>query len=76
MLSTYGRKQKVAAMAAYRQWGNLEKVTVQDFQCQVGYRDLKDTETQTEISIALSSPANSVSAAFLTVLKLPERLLR
>ena len=35
-------------MAACR-WGNLEKVTVQDFQCQVGNRNLKDAETQTEI---------------------------
>ena len=43
---------------AARRWGNLEKVTVQDFQCQVGNRNLKDAETQTEISIALSSPAN------------------
>ena len=49
-------------MAACR-WGNLEKVTVQDFQCQVGNRNLKD---------ALSSPANSVSAAFLTAPKLPD----
>ena len=71
MSSSYGRKQKAAAMAACR-WGNLEKVTVQDFQCQVGNRNLKDAETQTEISIALSSPANSVSAAFLTALKLPD----
>ena len=54
--------------------GEISK-RLQDFQCRVGYRDLKDTETQTEISIALSSPANSVSAAFLTALKLPERLL-
>ena len=53
-------------------WGNLEKVTVQDFKCQVGNRNLKDAETQTEISIALSSPANSVSAAFLTAPKLPD----
>ena len=53
-------------------WGNLEKVTVQDFQCQVGNRNLKDAETQTEISIALSPPANSVSAAFLTAPKLPD----
>ena len=75
MSSTYGRKQNVAAMAACRWWGNLEKVTVQDFQCQAGYRNLKDTETKTEISIALSSPANSVSAAFLTAPKLPERPL-
>ena len=71
MSSTYGRKQKAAAMAACR-WGNLEKVTVQDIQC----RNLKDAETQTEISIALSSPANfkenSVSAAFLTTPKLPD----
>ena len=62
-------------MAACR-WGNLEKVTVQDFQCQVGNRNLKDAETQTEISIALSSPANfkenSVSADFLTAPKLPD----
>ena len=62
-------------MAACR-WGNLEKVTVQDFQSQVGNRNLKDAETQTEISIALSSPANfkenSVSAAFLTAPKLPD----
>ena len=75
MSSTYGRKQKAAAMAACR-WGNLEKVTVQDFQCQVGNRNLKDAETQTEISIALSSPANfkenSVSAAFLSAPKLPD----
>ena len=66
ILSTYGRKQKAAAMTACR-WGNLEKVTVKDFQC---HRNLKDAETQTEISIALSSPANSVSAAFLTAPKL------
>ena len=45
-------------------------MTVQDFQCQVENRNLKDAETQTEISIALSSPANSVSAAFLTAPKL------
>ena len=57
MSSTYGRKQKVAAMAACR-WGNLEKVTVKDFRCQVGNRNLKDAETQTEISIALLSPVN------------------
>ena len=44
----------------------------QDFQCQVGNRNLKDAETQTEISIALSSLANSVSAAFLTAPKLPD----
>ena len=56
-------------MAACR-WGNLEKVTVQDFQCQVGNRDLKDAETQNEISITLPSPANSVSAAFFTAPKL------
>ena len=64
----YGHKQKAPAMAACG-WGNLEKVTVQDFQCRVDNRNLKDAETQTEISIALSSPANfkenSVSAAFL-----------
>ena len=76
MSSTYGRKQKAAAMAACR-WGNLEKVTVQDFQCQpVGNRNLKDAETQTEVSIALSSPANfkenSEFAAFLTAPKLPD----
>ena len=75
MTSTYGRKQKAAAMAACR-WGNLEKVTVQDFQSQVGNRNLKDAETQTEISIALSSPANfkenSEPAAFLTAPKLPD----
>ena len=55
MSSTYGRKQKAAAMAACR-WGNLEKVTVQDFECQVVIenRNLKDAETQTEISITLS----------------------
>ena len=51
-------------------------MTVQDFQCQVGNRNLKDAETQTEISIALSSPANfrenSVSADFLTAPKLPD----
>ena len=59
-------------MAACR-WGNLEKVTVQDFECQVVIenRNLKDAETQTEISIALSSPANSGSAAFLTAPKVP-----
>ena len=73
MSSTYGRKQKAAAMAACR-WGNYEKFTVQDFECQVviGNRNLKDAETQTEISIALSSPANSVSAAFLTAPKVPD----
>ena len=73
MSSTYGRKQKAAAMAACR-WGNLEKVTVQDFECQVVIenRNLKDAETQTEISIALSSPANSGSAAFLTAPKVPD----
>ena len=56
MSSTYGRKQKAAAMAACR-WGNLEKVTVQDFEYQVVIenRNLKNAETQTEISIALSS---------------------
>ena len=48
MSSTYGRKQKAATMAACR-LGNLEKVTVQDFQCQFGNRNLKDVETQTEI---------------------------
>ena len=62
-------------MAACR-WVNLEKVTVQDFQCQVGNRNLKDAETQTEISIALSSPANfkenSESAAFFIAPKLPD----
>ena len=53
---------------------NLEKVTVQDFECQVVIenRNLKDAETQTEISIALSSPANSGSAAFLTAPKVPD----
>ena len=70
MSSTYGRKQKGAAMAACR-WANLEKVTVQ-----VGSRNLKDAQTETEIGIALLSPANSLSAAFLTAPKLPERLLR
>ena len=59
MSSTYGRKQKAAAMAACR-WGNLEKVKVQDSQCQVRNRNLKDAETQTKISIALSLPADSV----------------
>ena len=38
----------------------------------VGNRNLKDTETQAEISITLSSPANSVSPAFLTARKLPD----
>ena len=73
MSSTYGRKSKAAAMAACR-WGNLEKVTVQDFECQVVIenRNLKDAETQTEISIALSSPANSGSVAFLTAPKVPD----
>ena len=51
-------------------------MTVQDFQYQLGNRNLKDAETETEISIALSSPANfkktSVSAAFLTAPKLPD----
>ena len=60
------------------QWRNLEKVTVQDFQCQVGNRNLKDAETQTEISIALSSSANfkenSESMAFLIPPKLPEAI--
>ena len=64
MSSTYGRKQKAAAMAACR-WGNLEKVTVEDFQCQVGNGNVKE---KTEISFALSLPTsfeeNSVSAAF------------
>ena len=40
----YGRKLKATALAA-RRWGNLEKLTVQDFQCQVGNRNLKDAET-------------------------------
>ena len=75
MSSTYGRKQKAAAMAACR-WGNSEKVTVNDFQCQVGNGNVKDAETQTEISFALSSPTNfkenSVSAAFLTAPKLAD----
>ena len=48
-------------MAACR-WRDLEKVTVQDFHCQVGNGNLKDAETQNEISIALSSPANSLKA--------------
>ena len=70
MSSTYGRKKKAAAMAACR-WGNdLEKVTLQGFQ--VGNPNLKDQETQTEISIAPSSPANSVSVAFFTAPKLPD----
>ena len=65
MLSTYGRKQKAAAMATCR-WGKSRKGD--STRCQVGNRNLKDAETQTEISIALSSPANfkenSVSVAF------------
>ena len=76
MSSTYGRKQKVAATAAFRRWGNLEKVTVQDFQCQVLKSQRCGDTNLTDISIAPSSPANSVSAAFLTAPKLPERLLR
>ena len=76
MSSTYGRKQKVAATAAFRRWGNLEKVTVQDFQCQVLKSQRCGDTNLTEISIALSSPANfkenSVSAAFLTAPKLPD----
>ena len=75
MSFTYGRKQKAAAMAACR-WGNLEKVTVEDFQCQVGNGNVKDAETQTEISFALSSPTNfkenSVSAASSTAPKLAD----
>ena len=71
MSSTYGRKQKAAAMASCR-LGNLEKVTVQDFQCQIGNRNFKDAETQAQISIALLSPANSMSAAYLTAPKLPD----
>ena len=73
MSSMYGRKKKAAAMAACR-WGNPEKVTVQDFECQVviGNQNLKDSETQTEISFALPSPANSESAAFLTAPKVPD----
>ena len=64
MSSTYGGKQKAAAMAACR-WGNLEKVTVQDLQFQLGNRNLKHAKTQTsEISIAPSVPANSVSRRF------------
>ena len=51
--------------------------SIQNFQCQVGNRKLKDAETQIEKSIALSSPANfkensAVSAAILTAPKLPE----
>ena len=75
MSSTYGRKQKAAAMAACR-WGNLNKVTVQDFQRQVGNRKCNDAETQTGKSIALPSPANfkgnSVSMVFLTAPNLPD----
>ena len=73
MSSTYGRKKKAAAMAACRR-GNPEKVTIQDFECQVviGNQNLKDAETQTEISFALPSPANSESAAFLTAPKVPD----
>ena len=48
---------------------------VKDFQCQVGNRNLKDAETQTD-SIAVSSPANfkgnAVSEAFLTAPKLSD----
>ena len=44
--------------------GKSQKETVQDFQSQVGNRNLKDVKTQTEISFALSSPANSVSRPF------------
>ena len=60
-------------MAACRR-GNPEKVTIQDFECQVviGNQNLKDAETQTEISFALPSPANSESAAFLTAPKVPD----
>ena len=64
-------KQKAASMAACR-WGNQQKVTVKDFQCQLGNRNLKDAETQTKIIIALSSLANSGSAAFVTAPKLPD----
>ena len=63
-------KQKAASMAACR-WGNQQKVTVKDFQCQLGNRNLKDAETQTKIIIALSLLANSGSAAFVTAPKLP-----
>ena len=69
MSSTYGRKKKATAMAACR-WRNLGKVTVQGFQ--VENRNLKDEETQTEISIPPSSAANPVSAAFLTAPNLPD----
>ena len=72
MSSTYGRKQKAAAMAAYVDGEISKRLTVQDFQCQVGNRHLRDAETQTEISMALSSLANSVSVAFLTAQKLPD----
>ena len=75
MSSTYGRKKKAAAMAACR-WGKSRKGDSTRFPVQVGNRNLKDGETQTEISIALSSPANlkenSASAAFLTAPKLPD----
>ena len=53
-------------------WLHVDGEISKNFQRQVGNRNLKDTETQTEISIALSSPANSVSAAFLTARKLPD----
>jgi len=73
MSSTYGRKQKAAAMAACR-WGNLEKVTVEDFQCQVGNGNVKDAETQTEINFALSLP--TMQASKKTLSPLPFRSLR
>ena len=50
-MSLRSRKQKAAAMAASR-WGNT---ALKDFQCQVGERNVKDAEAQTEISIAPSS---------------------
>ena len=44
-LSTYAHKKKAAAMAASR-WTNAdgEKPTFQDFQCQVGDRNVSDGE--------------------------------
>ena len=76
MSSTYGRKQQAAAMAHVDREIS-KKVTVQVSSVRFNRnRNLEDGETQTEISIALSSPANfkenSASSAFLTAPKLPD----
>ena len=69
-LSTYARKQKAAAMAASR-WGKSTFI-----QCQVGAGNVKDVETQTEISIVPSCQINKeipVSVAVTsTAPKLPD----